>query len=559
MLNLLSAAVILPLLGAGAIFLASLLLCKLDAEKAHLWTLAVASGIALATFVLVSLMKGSGGSTAVLAPAQLSALAGSAIGFHLEPALWSLALGLSLGVSSSFLAELARNPPSSPRLAAVSLGLLALSLGAVWSANPFTMIVIWALYDLLLFQGLIVAGAGRAACVRSLAFGTAANLLVWAGVVVAGDGTGNVQWPLMPPGGPKMTFWMLAGLLRIGAYPFHLSAPARIGTSPPLTTALFLSPVIGWGLWVRLVVVNGGVPPVGMWALVPALLTMAAGGLLGWTARRAGDVRPFIATGANGAVLLSSTWLSLYGGGQGTGRHVPLAVVTLGVTAWVLGVSILFLGGGRPLRQVLRWPARLRMAPSLIGALSLIGAPMTLGFVAESYLLRAGQWGPRIGFLLGRTLLVAAVGRWLSHPLLLEQEDVAPLRHVAHGVGVMAPAVSLVVAGLAPTLLLPGAPGLSLRDLLAGQSISSWLLWVAALLLGAVLVWYDDAICRRASRWLDAVHDLVLLEWAYRLVTGAFEQGLALVRTIDDILGGRGALLWSLVLFLILILVWRGR
>ncbi|MFW6115565.1 MAG: hypothetical protein ACOC7Y_00725 [Chloroflexota bacterium] len=536
--------------------MASLILSKHRAESVHLWALLGALVLSVATFIFVCVLKGSGGATAVLGPAQPSSLTGAVVRFHLEPTLWPLALGLALGACSLYLTELGRNSSPRPRLVAVSLGLLAVGLSAIWSATPFTMIVTWALSDLLLFPGLLIDGAGRGTSVRALAFGAASTLLLWAGALAAGDGMGNVQWPLIPPGGVKMTIWMVAALLRIGAYPLHLSALTRTGSTSPLAAILLLSPVIGWGLWIRLAVVNGGTPPAATWVAVVALLTVTAGGLLAWTARRSRDARPFIAMGANGVVLLSSTWIALSGGGQGTAGGVPLAVVPLGVVGWLLGTVVLFLGSGVPWHRIFQRRALVTSVPSLIGALSLSGVPLTLGFVAESYVLSGEPWGPRLAFFAGRVFLVAALGRWLLEPPPLE-EDVALPRQVSLAAGAIAPAFFLVLTGLAPALVLSGVPGLSLADLFAGQSLISWLLWVVSVLLGGVLVWQDVVIRKDGSRMLAAVHNLVLLDWTYRLLSGAVEHGLAVIRTLDEILGGRGALLWSLILFLVLVLAWR--
>lgn len=559
MLNLLSATVILPLLGAGGLFLASLIFSEPDAERVRLWTLLVAAALAVATFVSICVLRGRGGATAVLGPAEPSSLTGAVVRFHLEPALWPVALGLSLGACSLFLSELGNQSSPSLRLAAVSLGLLATGLGAIWAATPFTMIATWALFDLLLFQGLLIDGAGRGTSVQILAFGAAATLLLWAGVLAAGDGTGTVQWSLMPPGGAKMSIWMTAGLLRIGAYPLHRAAPSRVGTASPLSGIFLLSPVIGWGLWIRLAVVSGGAAPVAPWVMVVALLTVVAGGLLGWTTRRPRDARPFVAMGVNGVVLLSSTWMALSGGGQAVDGDVPLAVLTLGVLAWLLGTTILFLGGRLAWHRIFRRRALATTVPSLIGALSLSGAPLTLGFVAESHVLRAGTGGPGLGFFVGRLFLVAALARSMFEALPLEEGEDALPRQVALKAAVMAPAVPLMLAGLAPGLLLPETPGPSLGDLFAGQTTSSWLLWVASIILGGVLASQDASIRSRGSRWLAAVHEFVLLDWAYRLLIGAIEQGLAVVRTIDEILGGKGALLWSFVLLLLFVLAWRVR
>jgi hypothetical protein len=560
MLNLLSLTVILPLLGAGGIFLGSLVFTKLDVEEGRFWTFVAALAVAAVAFASVLVLKGRGGATALLSSSRPALLAESVARFHLDPALWPLAVALSLVTCSVLLAELGRTSSNPLRLTALVLALLAAGLAALWSANPLTTLVGWVLYDLFFLLGQLTVGAGTKEAVRALALGSVASLLLWAGVLVAGNGTGSVQWSLMPAGGPKMTFWMLAGLLRLGAYPLHLSTPSRVDASSPLVTTLFLSPVLGWGLWGRLALANDGLLPVGTWVMIPALLTLVAGGVLAWTARSSRDALPWIGMGANGAVLFSSVLASLPGG-QGTGENAALAILALGVTSWMLGMTALFLGNGLALPQALRRSA-LSLLPSLVGALSLIGAPITLGFAAASYLMgdlvRLGQWSWTAGFFAGQTFLVAAVVRWLIPVTQPEELDVRSLGQLAPAAGWLGSALLLIAGGLVPNLLC-GSSGLSLWHLLTRPSLVGWLLWGGAFLLGGVLAWHDADLRPRVSLWLDALHDVVRLDWAWDLLIDAVDRGLSIVRVADDILGGRGALLWSFIILLILMLVWRAR
>ena len=43
------------------------------------------------------------------------------------------------------------------------------------------------------------------------------------------------------------------------------------------------------------------------------------------------------------------------------------------------------------------------------------------------------------------------------------------------------------------------------------------------------------------------------------ILVGALERGLGVFRVVDEIVGGAGALLWSWLLFLILLLIWSGK
>jgi hypothetical protein len=128
---------------------------------------------------------------------------------------------------------------------------------------------------------------------------------------------------------------------------------------------------------------------------------------------------------------------------------------------------------------------------------------------------------------------------------------------MAYDVALICPALVLVVAGLAPTLLVAGASRLSPRFLLTGLGLTDGFLWAGALLLGGIFGWQDARLRSRVSLSLGVLQDIVRLDWAWTLLAGAFEQGLTVLRTVDDVLGGRGALLWSFIVLLLVILVWR--
>jgi formate hydrogenlyase subunit 3/multisubunit Na+/H+ antiporter MnhD subunit len=566
MLDLLSLTVILPLFGAGCLFLASVLLLRFGIEKGRFGASVFALVVAVAVLSLVLVLKTRDDGSTVISSWDSSLLAESAVRLALNGWLWPLGLILSLVTCCLLLAELGRTHNASPLLAAISLALLAAGLAALWSANPLTTIVSWALYDLFLMVGQILAGGKGEGVARRLAFGILSVLFLWAGVLAAGNGTGSVQWSLMPPGGAKMPLWLLAVLLRLGAYPFHLSIASAVDSPSALVATLLLSPVMGWGLCVRLIQVSGAVMAENTWVVIPTLLTLAVGGFLGWAVKSPQDGRSWIGMGISGAVLLAVVLVSLPGGGRGIEEGVALSIMTLGAASWMLGLTVLFLGRSFDLRSALRRETWLVSIPSLVGALSLIGAPPTLGFVAEASLVgnltRAERWGWGVGFFVGQLFLVAAVTRWLFSavpPQRAGLDDDSLLARIAHDVGLVCPALVLVVVGVAPTLLVADPSRLSVRFLLTEPGLTGWLLWGGALLLGGILGWQDAYLRPRVSLWLDALQGIVRLDWAWTLLAGAFGQGLTVLRAVDDVLGGRGALLWSFIMLLLVILVWRVR
>jgi hypothetical protein len=86
--------------------------------------------------------------------------------------------------------------------------------------------------------------------------------------------------------------------------------------------------------------------------------------------------------------------------------------------------------------------------------------------------------------------------------------------------------------------------------------LMGWVLWVVSLAGGGVLAWQEEALRPKIGLLLSAIHDLLSLEWLYSAVVGALDRGFSVLRAADQVVGGGGALLWSWLLFLLLLLVW---
>lgn len=462
-----------------------------------------------------------------------------------DAAMQPLAFALALAACVTILMSLARVGEQQPHMLAVLLALLPTSFVALWAANPLTMVVAWAIYDLVLAAAYItVSGWGRGA-IRGLIFGGLATLLLWGGTLLAaGEGRSSL-WGLMTPTEAQLGLWIAAGVLRLWVYPFHLAAPDTLGDSASFAMFL-LSPVLGWGLCLRLAMVNGGAFPSSAWVPPLAALTLGVAGFLAWSCRSPRTILPWVSLGVTGATLLAASSI----GGNAA------VVIVAGCVVWALGMTVLFLTDG--LRQEAPWWS----IPALIGALALLGIPLTLGFVSQSSLLggiaHAGRlwWGT--AFFFGNLLLVASLTRWLL------ASAVSPLpgrywRLAVYGVSLGIPALLLLVSGFYPPLLVVGIAAPSMGKLFSTPGLAGWLVWVVSLSLGGVLAWQDENVRHRIALLLDALHDLLRLEWLYDALVGALERGLSAIRAVDEVVGGAGALLWSLLIFLLLLLIWSSQ
>jgi len=458
-----------------------------------------------------------------------------------------LAFALALVACSAVLVIFGRADEPHPRLVATMLTLLAAGFVSLWAANPLTMIAGWAVYDLLQAGGHIVAGGSARTAIRGLVVGNVATVLLWVGTALSHGGASSELWSLMTPSKTQLALWAVAGLLRLWAYPFHLAAPDDLDTTSPITVLLFLiGPVTGWGLWLRLASANGGSIADGAWLPTIAAVTLAMGGFLAWSSATTRSALPWIGMGATGAVLLTAQLTSVG----------AIAIISAGSVTWVLGIATLFLSDG--LQRKEPWWS----LPSLLGAWALMGVPLTLGFVVQAPLVReltrSGhlEWG--IAFFIGNIFLIPALVRWLLLPVSSSFPSQRWLL-AARGIGAGLPALLLIVAGLYPPLLAGGTRSFSISQLFTTPGLVGWLLWMASLAGGGVLAWQDRNLRPQISLLLGAAHDLLCLDWFYDALVGALDRGLSVLRAADEMVGGAGALLWSWLLFLIVLLAWGGK
>jgi hypothetical protein len=96
----------------------------------------------------------------------------------------------------------------------------------------------------------------------------------------------------------------------------------------------------------------------------------------------------------------------------------------------------------------------------------------------------------------------------------------------------------------------------SIRTLMAAPGLPGWLVWAVSLAIGGLLAWQERNLRPRIEHLLGVAHDVWRLEWLYAATAGALDRGLGVIRAADEMIGGTGALLWSMLLFLVLVLVW---
>ncbi len=541
--------VLLPVLGAGGL----LALAIIPRLRPYLRYLALA--VVILSLAAVIALRWTEPTLIIPSLWRPSPLLGSAPAVQSDPLAQPLALAMELVTLAAVLVELGRRSESHIRLTAAMLALLSAALVTIWSANIVSTIISWAVYDLVYAIGHIAAGGSARTGLRGLVMGNLATLLLWMGTLLPGGGTESALWALMTPDEAQLTLWMVAGVLRLWVYPFHLPAPDDLDTARPLAALLLLGPVVGWRLWLHLITTTGGTFPTAPWLTALAALSLSVGGFLAWTGGQPACLLSCIGVAATGGILLAATLAG----------EQSAAVIVSGSVAWTLALGLLFLRpdaadvdeGDR--RRLIAW-----YGPALIGALTLLGFPATPGFFAVGLL--AGRLtlerAPALlaAFLTGTLFLVPSLVRWLRGkspaPLPLREWRWG-MRSLAPAVGVGGMAALTVAAGLYPALLLSPSP-FALKDALMEPRLTDWLLWIISLAGGGILAWQERNIRRYLRLPLTVLHDLLRLEWLYAALAGALDKGVGMLRTADEIVEGAGALLWSWLLFLlVLLLTWR--
>ena len=530
--------ILVPLLGAGGAFW----LCR----SSHTRRVARAFALLAAGLTLLVALASRWFPSSVVVPSrwQPDALFGTVLAYQVTPGIQPLALVMALVTFSALLLACLRKEEAATTGAA-ALGMLAAGVASLWAANVATLTIGWAIYDIVRAIGRLRAGGSTRGTVQGLVLSSLATALLWGGALLSQGRALTQVWSTMGFSEAHLTLWTIAGVLRLALYPVHLSAPDEFSSRVPAAVSLFMGLLVGWGFWIRVVAVNGGAMPRLAWLPGVAAVSIVIGSFLSWTSENPRRALPWAGMSMAGATLLAA---------YVTGSAATAVILAGGVT-WALAAGALSLGIGLGSQEAPWW-----RIPSWIGALALAGLPLTLGFVVQASLLegvmRGGQMGWGSAFVLGQAFLIPSLARVA---FLQPADTPIPRRwqdYLAYGVALGLPTLLLVVPALHPPAFFRGVDAPSFGWLLAAPGLGGWLLWIVALVVAGVLTWQERNLRSRVGFLLSAAHDLLRLDWLYATLAGAADRGLGVLRAADDLVGGAGALLWSLLLFLILLLIW---
>jgi len=389
-----------------------------------------------------------------------------------DAANWGFVL-LTLGGGGLALLALALAVPPNVRgfgglFAAALLALVAVVAGLA-NRDATLLPFLWALAALLIFLALRASGAlaGSDAPIIVLMAGLGAALLALCAVLAMSVA------PL------ALIAWTLAGLLALGALPFHAPTQALAQAPAALAGALLAPglPLLGGWAMIRFAAGQGSALP-SRWRIALVLLGLltllaCAAGALGTTRLRSMVAWQF---GAQvGLVLLalaqSGANLPAGAGAPATVASALLANAVIATIACYVAVGVLERRAGTDdMAEIeLREPLWLPGLVLLAGAASAVGLPGTWGLWARHWLFaelaQATPWATPI--VLASSALIALA--WFIPPALFwrRARRAAPNPPIAPSSRPSA-VMFVGIAAAAPLLILGVAPQLAWRGWLAG-------------------------------------------------------------------------------------------
>jgi hypothetical protein len=494
----------------------------------------------------------------------------------MTPAIWWCGLALGAALSGAAWAEVAERHPPLPLSGVLMLtGLLTVWL-ALTSGSLLTTLASWATFDLLWGVAGLMAGGESERVTFSLTIHSATSIILWITFLLLKPRGVSVLWWLMWPPAPMRTLLIIAALLRIGFYPFQAvfppdkhppsrraRIPQRTGAFPTLILIYLMGPILGIALVYRLLALPA-VDVLPQWSVLWGVISLLWGGIVAWSqcSGHAGHGSP-----------TSHSWHSMLWGGYGLlGIIVGGALVSgtealllKGTAVWIAAEALLITAQGRQHRAFIwSWPATL-------GLFFLLGIPPSPIGMLFRHLQDGLPWHWRILSVAGSVLIGAALLHKMTQKAAGYVPQPWPWQRLCNVIGYTLPLLIMVILPLAEQF--PNVSPYAQANLHADANIVnpidkihpyklSWTslgLWIVSVLgAGALAFQSTRRVAYSKSSWLQnasPILDLLDFQWLYRALWRGIEHLLSILRISAEVFEGSGALLWSFLILMLVMLV----
>lgn len=473
------------------------------------------------------------------------ALFGAPLTFKAAAGNWSLA---AVMVATTFLSLVtccvsAKKP--TPINMALILAATGAGISALFATSFVALVVTWAITDILLAAAMSCYGQeGARRAGLALVSGILATSALWAAILLAQVEGISGFLDLAYFTGASATLLQIAVILRLGLVPFHMWRPIDLATELTQLVPLVVIPtLLGFDLLTYLPALTAGLPGV-LFAL--AAVTVLVGGFVAWSESE----ERFSLAG----VMVAETGLAVLA--VANAGHQAVAIAVAAAVAWALSITIFSLTPGWSRRTF--W----RSIPSLLALLSLLGLPPTLGFVVRmtAYSGLEADLLELVLALLGEIFVIAALIRlwlWAEPRPWPKRRLLEPIYLVIFGVA----AGALFLIGLSPEIFTGRGQDTALLelDVLVSQAgIAGWAGWALPVVAGITLFLLGEGLRQRLEGGWQGLGTLLRLEWIYGFVFIALRGVVGVVRGASRVVEGEGALLWTAMILLIILLYVTG-
>lgn len=476
----------------------------------------IAAGGALTTYILIWLSRGSLPLNHSIGGGQVSLMMLSSFSLELDEVTWPFALAVATLCLGVVFTDVGRAAETSWIVWAGDLGLTALGLISVLAENPLTLLVGWALVDLIEL-GILLRQVRRANMRQRVLLFFVANTLgsmsVFAAIVAAGSFGFDLSFHTIPQ--QAQLFLVLGAGLRMGVFPLQVVFLRDLYHQRGQGTLLRLLPP---ATSMPLLVYSAFTPISPAWRfplLTFSMLAALYGGVAWARAKDELQGRIYWIIGMAGLMFF------------GTLQFRPEAAMAWGL-ALLYGGAALFLATVRT-----RWMVSLGIL-SLLTITALPYTPTSAGMTMFN------PFSPFV-VLIPVAHLLLLVG-YFRHSW--RQTD--PLIGVERWVQVIYP-VGLILMPFTYILSMVFSP-----ELPGALQPPIWpviVLFVTSLAAG-VIYWRKVPLPVKIFHRLDRIFSL---EWFYPVLGWVYQTAGRITRELSFLQEGEGGVLWALVLLVILV------
>jgi hypothetical protein len=437
-----------------------------------------------------------------------------------SPEIWWTGFVLALVLSGRMWGESAERREHLPLSGVLLILFLMTSWLSLASGSLLMTLLSWGINDVIWCAASLMSGGDGERVVIGTAVLGFSSLILWAvSLFLLQDGISSLWW-LIQPTKAVLVLLILAAVMRVGFYPFHIVLDNGSTEEHTVGVIYSLGPIAGIGLLYRILNIPVSEVPtwLAVWAVVSAVwcsiracMTKGRSAII-WVNYAILQLVICASITTSNTRLLSyglALWLACFmilTSARGS-QHIPYA--------WPMWMAALFLLASPPSLVLGAVNDIIFNVPPIIGAAALL--VLILTFIGLMMALRGDFW----------LIKVPWVPQKISYAL---------------------------------SYLLP-ISGIVFTSVIFRFSTPTWFiisLWIGVISLAAVMYRYGGILNKAWGR-LYPVVEVLDGQWLYHSIWQGSVNLLNLIRVISDVIEGRGSLLWSLLILLIVILIVSSR